>query len=157
MQLTQPKNWHTDCVSNWNVVFCYSLLEVRFLGSRNKVVQKLEQIAIERSARKSWSWFSSISTLAATVHQQHQGIISISASAATMLQQHQQRLHRVQIICVCADICAFSVLDNRHLADICAICQKCQFEVRKGWKALFLQLKPQEMHCKQADSAILKL
>ena len=68
-----------------------------------------------------------------------------------------QRLHRAQIICVCADICAFSVLDNRHLADICAICQKCQFEVRKGWKALFLQLKPQEMHCKQADSAILKI
>ena len=30
-----------------------------------------------------------------------------------------QRLHRAQIICVCADICAFSVLDNetfgRHL------------------------------------------
>ena len=31
-----------------------------------------------------------------------------------------------------ADICAFSVLHNRHCADICTICQKCQFEVRKG-------------------------
>ena len=51
----------------------------------------------------------------------------------------------------------FSVLDNRHLADICAFCQKCQFEVRKAWNALFLQLKPHEMHCKQADSAILKI
>ena len=26
----------------------------------------------------------------------------------------------------------FSVLDNRHLADIYAICQKCQFYVKKG-------------------------
>ena len=39
---------------------------------------KLEQIAIERSASKSWSWFSSIS---ASAHQQHQCIICISASA----------------------------------------------------------------------------
>ena len=37
---------------------------------------KLEQIAIERSASKSWSWFSSIS---ASAHQQHQRISSISA------------------------------------------------------------------------------
>ena len=39
----------------------------------------------------------------------------------------------------------FSVLDNRHLSDIWVICQKCQFGVRKGWKALFLQLKPQAL------------
>ena len=69
----------------------------------------------------------------------------------------KQRSQQAQIICICADICAFSILDNRHLADICAICQKCQFGVRKAWKALFLQFKPQEMHYKQADSAILKL
>ena len=69
----------------------------------------------------------------------------------------QQRLQWTQIIWVCPDIWVFSVLDNRHLADICAFCQKCQFEVRKAWNALFLQLKPHEMHCKQADSAILKI
>ena len=68
-----------------------------------------------------------------------------------------QRLQWTQIIWVCPDIWVFSVLDNRHLADICAFCQKCQFEVRKAWNALFLQLKPHEMHCKQADSAILKI
>ena len=67
------------------------------------------------------------------------------------------RLQWTQIIWVCPDIWVFSVLDNRHLADICAFCQKCQFEVRKAWNALFLQLKPHEMHCKQADSAILKI
>ena len=50
-----------------------------------------------------------------------------------------QRLHRIQIIWVCSDIWVFSVLDNRHLSDIWVICQKCQFEERKGWKALFLQ------------------
>ena len=69
----------------------------------------------------------------------------------------KQRLQWTQIIWVCPDIWVFSVLDNRHLADICAFCQKCQFEVRKAWNALFLQLKPHEMHCKQADSAILKI
>ena len=37
------------------------------------------------------------------------------------------------------------------------ICQKSQFRVKKGWKALFLQLKPQEMHWKQEDSATLKI
>ena len=68
-----------------------------------------------------------------------------------------QRLQWTQIIWVCPDIWVFSVLDNRHLADICAFCQKCQFEVRKAWNALFLQLKPHEMHCKQPDSAILKI
>ena len=68
-----------------------------------------------------------------------------------------QRLQWTQIIWVCPDIWVFSVLDNRHLADICAFCQKCQFEVRKAWNALFLQLKAHEMHCKQADSAILKI
>ena len=52
---------------------------------------------------------------------------------------------------------SFSVLHNRHLSDILVIFQKCQFGVRKAWKALFLQLKPQEMHCKQADSATLKM
>ena len=50
-----------------------------------------------------------------------------------------QRLHWTQIIWVCPDIWVFSVLDNRHLSDIWVICQKCQFEERKGWKALFLQ------------------
>ena len=64
---------------------------------------------------------------------------------------------QTQIICICPDICAFSILDNRHLSDICAICQKCQFEVRKGWQVLLLQSKAEDMHCKQADSAILKL
>ena len=44
----------------------------------------------------------------------------------------EQRCQPVQIICICPDICAFSVLLNRHCADICTICQKCQFEVRKG-------------------------
>ena len=68
-----------------------------------------------------------------------------------------QRSQQTQIICICPDICAFSVLDNRHLSDICAICQKCQFEVRKGWQVLLLQSKAEDMHCKQADSAILKL
>ena len=48
---------------------------------------------------------------------------------------------QTQIICICPDICAFSILDNRHLSDICAICQKCQFEVRKGWQVLLLQSK----------------
>ena len=38
----------------------------------------------------------------------------------------------VQIICICPDICVFSVKDNRHCEDICPICQKCQFEIRKG-------------------------
>ena len=28
---------------------------------------------------------------------------------------------------------------------------------KKGWKALFFQLKPQEMHCKQEDSATFKI
>ena len=45
---------------------------------------------------------------------------------------YEQRCQPVQIICICPDICAFSVLHNRHCADICTICQKCQFEVRKG-------------------------
>ena len=40
----------------------------------------------------------------------------------------------VQIICICPDICAFSVLDNRHCADMCTIYQKCQFKVKKGWQ-----------------------
>ena len=68
-----------------------------------------------------------------------------------------QRPHRTQIIWVCPDIWVFSVLHNRHLSDIWVICQKCQFGVRKAWKALFLQLKPQDMHCKQADSDIENL
>ena len=68
-----------------------------------------------------------------------------------------QSLYPPQIIWVCPDIWVFSVLHNRHLSDIWVICQKCQFGVRKAWKALFLQLKPQEMHCKQADSATLKI
>ena len=42
-----------------------------------------------------------------------------------------QRSQRVQIICICPDICAFSVLHHRHLSDICTFCQKCQFEVKK--------------------------
>ena len=62
----------------------------------------------------------------------------------------------MQIICICPDICAFSVLHNRHCADICTICQKCQFEVRKGWQVLLLQSEAEDMHCKQADSATLK-
>ena len=49
-------------------------------------VIKLEQIALERSASKSWSWFSSINASVASVHQQHQ---HISASAASAHQQHQ--------------------------------------------------------------------
>ena len=56
----------------------------------------------------------------------------------------------VQIICICPDICAFSVLDNRHCADICTICQKCQFEVRKGWQVLLLQSKAEDMYCNHA-------
>ena len=44
---------------------------------------KLEQIALERSASKSWSWFSSINAWAASVHQQHQQHQRISAFAAT--------------------------------------------------------------------------
>ena len=69
---------------------------------------------------------------------------------------HQQFCQPVQIICNCPDICAFSVLHNRHCADICTICQKCQFEVRKGWQVLLLQSEAEDMHCKQADSATLK-
>ena len=68
-----------------------------------------------------------------------------------------QRPQPVQIICICPDICAFSVLHHRHLSDICAFCQKCQFEVKKGWQVLLLQSKAEDMHYKQADSAILKL
>ena len=67
-----------------------------------------------------------------------------------------QRCQPVQIICICPDICAFSVLHNRHCADICTICQKCQFEVRKGWQVLLVQSEAEDMHCKQADSATLK-
>ena len=63
----------------------------------------------------------------------------------------------VQIICICPDICAFSVLDNRHCAHICTICQKCQFEARKGWQVLSFQSKAKDMYCNQTDSAILKL
>ena len=65
-----------------------------------------------------------------------------------------QRSQPVQIICICPDICAFSVLHHRHLSDICAFCQKCQFEVKKGWQVLLLQSKAEDMHCKQADSAM---
>ena len=72
-------------------------------------------------------------------------------------QSPKQCCQPVQIICICPDICAFSVLDNRHCADICAFCQKCQFEVEKGRQVLLLQSKAEDMHCKQADSAILKL
>ena len=67
---------------------------------------------------------------------------------------HVQRPQPVQIICICPDICAFSVLHHRHLSDICAFCQKCQFEVKKGWQVLLLQSKAEDMHCKQADSAM---
>ena len=67
-----------------------------------------------------------------------------------------QRCQPVQIICICPDICAFSVLHNRHCADICTICQKCQFEVRKGWQVLLLQSEAEDKHRKQADSATLK-
>ena len=49
--------------------------------------------------------------------------------------------YAMQIICICPDICAFSVLDNRYCADICTICQKCQFEVGKAWPVLLLQSK----------------
>ena len=66
----------------------------------------------------------------------------------------EQRPQPVQIICICPDICAFSVLHHRHLSDICAFCQKCQFEVKKGWQVLLLQSKAEDMHCKQADSAM---
>ena len=58
----------------------------------------------------------------------------------------------VQIICICPDDCAFSVLDNRHCADICTICQKCPFEV---WKGFSQRLRT--YICNQVDSAILKL
>ena len=63
----------------------------------------------------------------------------------------------MQIICICPDICVSSVLNNRHCADICTICQKCQFGVRKGWQVLLFQSKAEDMYCNQADSAILKL
>ena len=36
-------------------------------------------------------------------------------------------------------------------------CQKCQFEVRKGWQVLLHQSKAEDMYCNQADSAILEL
>ena len=81
----------------------------------------------------------------------------IGLNSTWMCSIRGQRLQWTQIIWVCPDIWVFSVLDNRHLSDIWVICQKCQFGVRKGWKALFLQLKPQEMHWKQADSGILKI
>ena len=63
---------------------------------------KLEQIAIERSASKSWSWFSSISTSAhqcisasaASVHQQEQRIGRIGASAGPTHQQ-DRRISRI--------------------------------------------------------------
>ena len=44
-----------------------------------------------------------------------------------------QRPQPTQIIWVCPDIWVFSVLGNRLLSDIWVICQKCQFEVSKGW------------------------
>ena len=67
----------------------------------------------------------------------------------------------VQIICICPNICAFSVLDiiyllNRHCADICTICQKCQSEVRRGLQVLLLQCEAEDMNCKRVDSATLK-
>ena len=74
----------------------------------------------------------------------------------TFSRRFQQSCQPVQIICICPDICAFSVLHNRHCADICTICQKYQFEVRKGWWVLLLQSEAEDMHCKQADSATLK-
>ena len=49
-----------------------------------------------------------------------------------LLDRSQQRPQPVQIICICPDICAFSVLHHRHLSDICAFCQKCQFEVKRA-------------------------
>ena len=51
---------------------------------------------------------------------------------------------------------AFSVLDNRHCADICTICQKCQSEVRRGLQVLLLQSEAEDMNCKRVDSATLK-
>ena len=50
---------------------------------------KLEQIAIERSASKSWSLFSS-NTSAASVNHQHHCISRISASAGLVHNQNQQ-------------------------------------------------------------------
>ena len=55
-----------------------------------------------------------------------------------------------------------SALHNRHLSDIWVICQKCKFEVRKGWKDYsysWSHRSPEEghaLHCQQAESAILK-
>ena len=62
---------HMDksCLDKSHVMIYFSL---DFFSFCSIVIQyKLEQIAIERSASKSWSWFSSIS---ASAHQQHQCI-----------------------------------------------------------------------------------
>ena len=45
-----------------------------------------------------------------------------------------QGLEQTQIIWVCPDIWVFSVLHYRHLSHICAICQKCKFEVGRAVK-----------------------
>ena len=55
-------------------------------------------------------------------------------SPAFKLRCLQQRPQPVQIICICPDICAFPVIHHRHLSDICAICQKCQFEEKRADK-----------------------
>ena len=59
----------------------------------------------------------------------HKRILNLNFKA-----RFNQRPQPTQIIWVCPDIWVFSSdLENRHLSDIWVICQKCQFEVLKGW------------------------
>jgi len=112
--------------------------------NNNNHIYRLSQVDCGESLKPGFQWFKHTRWL-------------YSLKGKVTYEGVDQRPQPVQIICICPDICAFSVLDNRHCADICTICQKCQFEVRKGWQVLLLQSKAEDMYCNQADSAILKL
>ena len=147
------------CVNNWEKL----LANLSFTNCRQIIDQIMDFVAYHR-LKKHKNWLPTNGLVDIIDHSgphiilildhQHLACTSHGRGWACYL---AQRPHWTQIIRVCPDIWVFSVLHNRHLTDIWVIFQKCQFGVRKGWKALFLQLKPQKMHYKQADSAILNV
>jgi len=112
--------------------------------NNNNHIYRLSQVDCGESLKPGFQWFKHTRWL-------------YSLKGKVTYEGVDQRPQPVQIICICPDICAFSVLHLRHLSDICAFCQKCQFEGKKGWQVLLLQSKAEDMRCKQADSAILRL
>ena len=74
---------------------CSENLETMEIVYLDEFLEKLEQIAIERSASKPWSYsvmhqqHQYISSISASAHKQHQCISSISTFAALMHQQQQ--------------------------------------------------------------------